>query len=58
MQGYNEADYDFYIEAVNGKWSQYLYQLSSTGAYIVHREIFPVLLCLSPSFLMRVSMDD
>jgi hypothetical protein len=33
--GYNGADYDFYIEAVNGKWSQYLYQLSSTGAYIL-----------------------
>ncbi len=29
--GYNGANYDFYIEAVNGKWSQYLYQLSSTG---------------------------
>jgi hypothetical protein len=33
--GYNGADYDFYIEAVNGKWSQYLYQLSSTGAYVL-----------------------
>ena len=30
--GYNGANYNFYIEAVNGKWSQYLYQLSSTGA--------------------------
>ena len=30
--GYNGADYDFYIQAVNGKWSEYLYQLSSTGA--------------------------
>src|SRR5207244_12266561 len=30
--GYNGADYNFYIEAVNGKWSQYLYQLSSTGS--------------------------
>jgi hypothetical protein len=29
--GYNGVNYDFYIEAVNGKWSQYLYQLSSTG---------------------------
>jgi hypothetical protein len=29
--GYNGANYDFYIEAVNGKWSQYLYLLSSTG---------------------------
>ena len=29
--GYNGANYNFYIEAVNGKWSQYLYQLSSTG---------------------------
>jgi hypothetical protein len=29
--GYNGANYDFYIEAVNGKWSEYLYQLSSTG---------------------------
>ena len=29
--GYNGADYDYYIEAVNGKWSEYLYQLSSTG---------------------------
>ena len=31
--GYNGADYDYYIEAVNGKWSQYLYQYSSTGNY-------------------------
>jgi hypothetical protein len=29
--GYNGANYDFYIEAANGKWSQYLYLLSSTG---------------------------
>ena len=29
--GYNGANYNFYIEAINGKWSQYLYQLSSTG---------------------------
>jgi hypothetical protein len=33
--GYNGANYDFYIEAVNGKWSEYLYQLSSTGAYVL-----------------------
>jgi hypothetical protein len=33
--GYNGADYDFYIEIVDGKWSQYLYQLSSTGAYVL-----------------------
>ncbi len=31
--GYNGANYDFYIEAVNGKWSEYLYQYSSTGNY-------------------------
>ena len=31
--GYNGANYNFYIEAVNGKWSEYLYQLSSTGTY-------------------------
>jgi hypothetical protein len=30
--GYNGANYNFYIEEVNGKWSEYLYQLSSTGA--------------------------
>ena len=30
--GYNGANYNYYIEAVNGKWSQYLYQLSSTGS--------------------------
>ena len=30
--GYNGANYDFHVEAVNGKWSEYLYQLSSTGA--------------------------
>ena len=29
--GYNGANYNFYVEAVNGKWSEYLYQLSSTG---------------------------
>jgi hypothetical protein len=33
--GYNGANYDFYIEAVNGKWSEYLYQLSSTGVYVL-----------------------
>ncbi|MGC2570899.1 MAG: hypothetical protein WA364_05255, partial [Candidatus Nitrosopolaris sp.] len=33
--GYNGVNYDFYIEAVNGKWSEYLYQLSSTGAYVL-----------------------
>jgi len=33
--GYNGADYDYYIEEVNGKWSEYLYQLSSTGAYVL-----------------------
>ena len=33
ITGYNGVDYDFYIEAVNGKWSQYLYQYSSTGNY-------------------------
>ena len=30
--GYNGANYDFYIEAVNGKWSEYLYLLSATGS--------------------------
>ena len=29
--GYSGVNYNFYIEAVNGKWSEYLYQLSSTG---------------------------
>ena len=29
--GYNGANYKYYIEAANGKWSEYLYQLSSTG---------------------------
>ncbi len=29
--GYNGANYDFYVEEVNGKWSKYLYKLSSTG---------------------------
>jgi hypothetical protein len=33
--GYNGANYDYYIEAVNGKWSEYLYQLSSTGARVL-----------------------
>jgi hypothetical protein len=31
--GYNGVNYNFYIEAVNGKWSEYLYQLSSTGTH-------------------------
>ena len=31
--GYNGADYDFYVESVAGKLSEYLYQLSSTGEY-------------------------
>ena len=30
--GYNGANYNFYIEVVDGKWSEYLYQLSSTGS--------------------------
>jgi hypothetical protein len=30
--GFNGANYDYYIESVNGTWSEYLYQLSSTGA--------------------------
>ena len=29
--GYNGANYNFYTEEVDGKWSEYLYQLSSTG---------------------------
>lgn len=29
--GYNGANFNYYVEAVNGKWSEYLYQLSSTG---------------------------
>lgn len=33
--GYNGANYNFYIEAVNGKWSEYLYQLSSTGSRVL-----------------------
>ena len=33
--GYNGANYNFYIEAIDGKWSEYLYQLSSTGAYVL-----------------------
>jgi hypothetical protein len=28
--GYNGANYNFYIESFDGKWSEYLYQLSST----------------------------
>ncbi|HXS59628.1 MAG TPA: hypothetical protein VN703_02320 [Candidatus Sulfopaludibacter sp.] len=31
--GYNGANYNFYVEEVNGKWSEYLYELSSTGAH-------------------------
>lgn len=30
--GYNGANYDYYVEAANGKWSEYLYKLSSTGS--------------------------
>jgi hypothetical protein len=30
--GYNGANYDFFVEAKDGKWSEYLYQLSSTGS--------------------------
>lgn len=30
--GFNGVNYDYYIEAKDGKWSQYLYQLSSTGS--------------------------
>jgi hypothetical protein len=30
--GYNGANYNLYIEAIDGKWSEYLYQLSSTGS--------------------------
>jgi hypothetical protein len=31
--GHNGADYDYYVESLAGKWSGYLYQLSSTGGY-------------------------
>lgn len=33
--GYNGANYDYYVEAANGKWSEYLYQLSSTGSRVL-----------------------
>ncbi|HYZ50945.1 MAG TPA: hypothetical protein VE593_08660 [Nitrososphaeraceae archaeon] len=33
--GYNGADYDFYVELARGKLNGYLYQLSSTGDYII-----------------------
>jgi hypothetical protein len=33
--GYNGADYDFYVESAAGKLSTYLYQLSSTGIYLL-----------------------
>ena len=29
--GYNGANFNYYVEAVDGKWSEYLYELSSTG---------------------------
>jgi hypothetical protein len=29
--GYSGANYNYYVESVNGKWSEYLYQLSATG---------------------------
>jgi hypothetical protein len=29
--GYNGANYNYYVEAINGKWTEYLYQLSATG---------------------------
>ena len=29
--GYNGANYNYYVEAANGNWSKYLYQLSFTG---------------------------
>lgn len=33
--GISGADYNYYIESVNGKWNEYLYQLSSTGSQIL-----------------------
>ena len=33
--GFSGADYNYYIEWVNGKWNEYLYQLSSTGRQIL-----------------------
>lgn len=33
--GFSGADYNYYIEWVNGKWNEYLYQLSSTGSQIL-----------------------
>ena len=33
--GFSGADYNYYVESVNGKWSEYLYQLSSTGSQIL-----------------------
>lgn len=31
--GFNGADFDFYVEAIDGNLSGYLYQLSTTGGY-------------------------
>ncbi|HKR73521.1 MAG TPA: hypothetical protein VJR94_05355 [Candidatus Nitrosocosmicus sp.] len=33
--GFQGADFNYYIESVNGKWSEYLYQLSSTGSKVL-----------------------
>lgn len=33
--GFGGADYNYYIESVNGKWNEYLYQLSSTGSQVL-----------------------
>ncbi|WP_148687284.1 hypothetical protein [Candidatus Nitrosocosmicus hydrocola] len=33
--GFQGADYNYYIESINGKWSEYLYQLSSTGSQVL-----------------------
>ncbi len=33
--GFSGADYNYYIESVNGKWNEYLYQLSSTGSQVL-----------------------
>lgn len=33
--GFNGADFNYYLEVENGRWSEYLYQLSSTGSQIL-----------------------
>lgn len=62
--GYNGANYDYYMEAKDGKWSEYLYKLSSTGsrALVYSKENYTIPFggsTIGPGYInLRLDMDS